>query len=45
MSVNVFYDKCFMLGLPDHELFVTIFNVLPFIWLRMNIVAVSTKVR
>jgi ubiquinone/menaquinone biosynthesis C-methylase UbiE len=40
-----FYDKCFMLGLPDHELFVTIFNVLPFIWLRMNIVAVSTKVR
>jgi ubiquinone/menaquinone biosynthesis C-methylase UbiE len=40
-----FYDKCFMLRLPDHKLFETIFNMLPPIWLRMNIVAVSTKVR
>jgi len=29
----------------DQELFVTIFNLMPFIWLRMNIVAVATKIK
>jgi len=40
-----FYDKCFMLKLPDLELLATLFNMLPFIWLKMNIVAVADKVR
>ena len=38
-----FYDKCFILKLPEQKLLVTIFNMLPFIWLRMNIIAVATK--
>jgi len=44
ISANVFYDKCFMLRLPNRKFFVVIFNALPLIWLRMNILAVATKV-
>jgi ubiquinone/menaquinone biosynthesis C-methylase UbiE len=40
-----FYDKCFMLKLPDLELLADIFNALSVIWLKMNIVAIATKVR
>ncbi len=40
---KVFYDKFFMLSLPDHEALCKIFNSLPFIWARMNIVAAATK--
>jgi ubiquinone/menaquinone biosynthesis C-methylase UbiE len=38
-----FYDKGFVLRLPDREFLVVIFNALPFVWLRMNIVAVARK--
>jgi len=38
-----FYDKCFIFKLPEREFLVTIFNSLPFIWLKMNIVMVAIK--
>jgi ubiquinone/menaquinone biosynthesis C-methylase UbiE len=40
-----FYDKCFVLRLPDLKLLAPIFNALPVIWLKMNIVAIATIVR
>jgi len=40
-----FYDKCFILKLPESNILVKIFNVMPFIWLRMNIMAVATKLK
>jgi len=40
--LKVFYDKCFMFGINDSEFYVKIFNLLPNIWLKMNIVAIAT---
>jgi len=34
-----------MLRLSDHESFVTIPNIMPFVWLRINILAVATKIK
>jgi hypothetical protein len=38
---KVCYDKCFMLGLKDSGFLLKFFNHMPFIWLKMNIIAVA----
>ncbi len=40
---EICYDKCLLLGIKDHKFLLAFFNMLPFLWLKMNIIAIANR--